>query len=424
MAAAFFIILVTIAALPALAVATSDIVKDALLVLSGFLLASVALGASSSLKSGLPRIAPLLPCIVFPCAWMIFQSIPLPLVPLANPIWSTASDALIGGTSGHISVAPALTIWSLLNYLSMLALTISVAIVAGDRRRAAIVLSALTIATMTLCAGFLISETWPLTVFSLPKPAMLAMSSYTMILVISFAKLINERTSSRTQKAPISAVTPYGFCILGAVLAGWAMAQGPLANRATLGIASASLLLMLLARRLNVRPSLALLFVSALVGGASTMMLLHFQRSPGLAGWAVDAPQQSIVIVTRMLATTPPFGSGVGAFESLSQVYSELSTVPTGPVSTTSTIVIEWGPWAAAIVTFLVILLFGSLTLAAMKRGRDASYSAAAATLLMEASLQSFLDPSLLAPVVQVALAIALGLGLAQHIGRSDLQSN
>lgn len=407
----------------------AGLAKGAIAAASGLLLTLVALGPTSTLQLGQRLLAPLAAGILFTCAWLVFQIVPLPFESLANSIWPLASEALTIKAAGHISIDPVRTAFDLVYYFALLALVTSVAIVTTDRHRAKIVLFGLVVVASVCSLAALLHRYWPFSATahqppaSPPPPTVLTMSACGILFAVAIAKLIREQgANSRSNLVIGSPVVGYGLCLLIALVASFAMMQGPVANAAIAAIAVSFLLLLLVARRLKIRPWPAACLATAFIACASFIALSKFQKGTGLTGWIVDSNQQSTAILTQLLAATPALGNGAGSFDRLIQLYSAFDSPKALPVSSAVVIMTEWGPWAFWIVVAWMVQLIGLLTFAAMSRGRDASLPAVAAAVVIAAGLQSFLDEALLSPVTHVPIAIVVGLGLGQRIGTRDLQ--
>ncbi len=86
-----------------------------------------------------------------PALWMALQAVPMPIGKLGNPIWATASATLNEPLAEKITVDTTATMFSLVQYCTVLAAALIAAVIALDRYRAArllhILLSIATIVT-------------------------------------------------------------------------------------------------------------------------------------------------------------------------------------------------------------------------------------------------------------------------------------
>ena len=90
------------------------------------------------------------------------------------------------------------------------------------------------------------------------------------------------------------------------------------------------------------------------------------------------------------------------------------------PPSTVVGIVVEWGRPAFLILVISAIQLFAFTFLGALRRGRDSFLPAAAAACVAIVLFEAFCDPSLMRPAVQIIIAVIVGLGVSQSVGRTS----
>ena len=121
----------------------------------------------------------------------------------------------------------------------------------------------------------------------------------------------------------------------------------------------------------------------------------------------------------RAVSNLPWLGNGVGTFKSLTQIYQDFESAPIlGPPSTGVAVASEWGQPGLVALAGLTILLIVALLLGAVRRGRDSFFPSAAAAGVLVAGGEAFCDSSLLNLTVQIILAILIGLGVSQSVGR------
>jgi hypothetical protein len=101
--------------------------------------------------------------------------------------------------------------------------------------------------------------------------------------------------------------------------------------------------------------------------------------------------------------------------------YQDFGSAPAlGPPSTAISIAIEWGKPALFILAAFAIQLFVFVFRGAVRRGRDAFFASAAAGAVLVALGEAFCDSSLLNTSVQIVVAVMVGLGLSQSVGRTS----
>lgn len=417
--------MVALAALPGLAVLPLDTAADTTLFAGTLSLAAICFGPGSSLKAGTQILRPARLALLFPCAWMLLQVLPISFSAVANPIWSIAAEGLQQRPSGHVSIEPVRTFWIFVYYIGLLSFVIASATIARDRRKAEAILYMLLAVTTVMSLETMLSDKLHLAwlVPAAAAPAFVAIASCAVIFAIAYAKLTSERAAgSRSSPPRLQVFSRYVMCIMAVTIAGTALIKSaPAASIVAIGIGVATMLLVLLARRFNIRAWPALSLIALFVAGACVMSLLHFHTGAGLTGFAVHWGGPSTRAIDQMVAATPTLGHGAGTFHSLSVVYQEFGNAPIAPLSSATLFTIEWGLVALILVVVLSAQLFVSLLLGAMRRGRDSSFAVATASLLMIAILQAFFDNALINPVFQIVLAVSAGLGLAQRIGRDEV---
>jgi hypothetical protein len=127
-------------------------------------------------------------------------------------------------------------------------------------------------------------------------------------------------------------------------------------------------------------------------------------------------------ITQRMLADAPWFGSGVGSFQILANVYREPSDqMPIVSAATAAAkIAAELGPPAVWLIMATILLATAILFRGALRRGRDSFYPALGASCLTAMMIRGFADASILVQPISIVAAVTAGLALAQTKGRTD----
>lgn len=146
--------------------------------------------------------------------------------------------------------------------------------------------------------------------------------------------------------------------------------------------------------------------------------------SPDIAlRFAVDTAAPHLEVAQRILSDIGWLGSGAGTFADadIAPLYgdaSEQAYLSSAPTSVAALIVSFGRPltWLilAAAVSVIVRLVYGALG-----RGRDSFFTAAAASCLVVAVIEAFVDASLLQSTSLILIATVLGLGVAQSISRT-----
>lgn len=430
MSIAFRLLTLLLAALPVLAILHDSFARDAVGIIAAILLALAAMTSPSEITPTAQLLKRLALAMLFPIVWMILQIAPLPVTSLTNPIWSSAAVALNDPSlPARVSLDPGSTLRGLIVYLNMLALMVATLIITRDRRRAETTLLVLSVMMTFMATEVLLGQLAGLQGI-VPASETAAAATYTA--ASGFGILLNaatvlmateRRRSGGTQR---SAALPFrivlglsGIAICGAAL--WSLAQSRVSVAVAFGFAA--MLFISTARRLGVRPwiSVIVFLFFAMMIAALSMPQLQTDASAGIAGFAASASAGSVMLARRALSATPWLGNGVGTFQFFAGIYQDFGTPPiVVPPSTAVAIATEWGQPALLLLSGFALQLFAFTFRGAVRRGRDSFFSSAAAACVLLAFGEAFFDPSLWNVVVQAIVAIIVGLGLSQSIGRTS----
>jgi hypothetical protein len=102
-------------------------------------------------------------------------------------------------------------------------------------------------------------------------------------------------------------------------------------------------------------------------------------------------------------------------------IYGTVADIASGATAPTAAAAgaIELGRPMWVLLVVIAIAIAGALLGAALRRGRDWCYPGAAASCIIALVLESFVDLTLFATAIMVITSAAIGLGLAQSVGRS-----
>jgi len=357
------------------------------------------------------------------------QVFPLPVMSLVNPIWTTAATALNEPSlAGHISIDPGATLRALLWYLAILLLVISTFLIAQDRRRAEMLLWALTAVTTFVAGANLISQSGMLTAV-LPPPSQNTTSFFAGTAV--FATLVNAATiimalERRLKRSNRDSPVAFSLLQLSLGTAGLAISLSSAASldqRALLGMIVLGFLIIMLvvgARRLEFRAWPSAILAAILTLMVSAAMIARSGRPFELLSLVTSSAPEALAIAQRALSDSSSVGSGVGTFNHIVRIYQNYGTDgEIGAPSAAALVAIEWGRVALPVLIIFAVQLFLLLFRGALRRGRDSFFSSTAAASVLAALSGSFLGASLLSPAVQIILAGLVGLGLSQTVGRT-----
>jgi hypothetical protein len=433
---AFRLLTILLAATPVLAFSDSASGQDAFAIVTAVILVAAAMAPPSDITATIQLLKGLSLAILFPILFTVFQLAPTPFASLANPIWPTAAAALNEPSLwGHVSLDPGNTLRDLMLYLAVLSLVIATVIITRDRQRAQTTLFILCAMTGLMSAEALLGQ---LSLFAGIFPvggiaAATFVAASTMGTLINAAAVVMAVERHLSQREPeISYSSPLllklflGFAGV-AICLGATMSLAPANVTIAMAFGLAIILLVVVARRFADYPwSMGVLFlILAAIGIGIVAQRFQNNFSDGVLGFAASASPESLALARRALADSGWLGSGVGTFSSLIRVYQDFGAAPIlDPPSTVIGIAVEWGRPALLVLAASAIQLFAFTFRGALRRGRDSLFPAAAAACTAVALFEAFCDPSLMHPPVQIIIAVIVGLGVSQSVGRtSGLQS-
>jgi hypothetical protein len=315
-------------------------------------------------------------------------------------------------------------------YLTMLALMVSATIVARDRRRAETLLLVLSTVTTFMSAEVLAVR---LDMFAgmipsagsaaAPFVAMSALAAIAngAIIIMVFERFLSRSDSADTFSTPLRIRLALGLCGLAVALAA-IKSLAPGGVQAATAIGSVAMLFVVIVRRLAFRSWLAVVLFVTLAGIAAAIIVPRLHPVSGaIEGFAASSTAESLALAKRAIADTPWLGNGVGTYRLLVPTYQDFGSAPAlGPPSTAISIAIEWGKPALFILAAFAIQLFVFVFRGAVRRGRDAFFASAAAGAVLVTLGEAFCDSSLLNTTVQIVVAVMVGLGLSQSVGRAS----
>ncbi|PNG27339.1 hypothetical protein [Methylocella silvestris] len=359
---------------------------------------------------------------LIPALWILLQMAPAPAT-LAHPVWASVKAGFPTPIWGSISVDIGATALALVRYLSLVGALLLTTALTINRDRAEVTLTAVTAAATLISLAFIVMEAVGTEGADLREEAQ-SFACLGVILAAACACLVYERHETRRAKLGFSNAK-FIYPMAAALIAFFICAAAiVLARSGSLIFAAACGLVMFVAvfsvRRLNLGRWGAgaigitgAVIVMALVSGAAGS-----NSDPRLAFVKKDA--STIELTQRILADTPFFGDGAGAFDSILPIYQfgDAEGQERRAVTAAAKVSIEMGRvilWGAVIAALLVAVDF---IRAAGKRGRDSFYSAAAASCLVSLVILAFVNVSLFGPGLPLLAAIIVGLGLAQSQGR------
>jgi hypothetical protein len=426
---AFRFLSILLAAIPVFALTDDWLVQD-VSALGAAVLLLFAIGASQDeLKITVRLLRQVMLPILFPLVWMILQIAPLNL--FANSIWPTASIALNEPLTGHISVDPSATIRALFHYLTMASLMVATMIFTRDRERAETTLFVMCAVTAFMSVEVLLSQFHPFAGI-VPAPANPGAATFVASSALGAAanaaaavRIIERRLSRREEAHALSPI--FAFCLSLAGLAcclGAILAAGRTDILILAGFGVGVILLVGASRLVALRPGALGLLLAIFALAVLGTIALRFENDPALIPilrFAAGASTDALSVTQRALSDLRWVGSGVGTFDTLVPIYREFGSRPVvEPASTIAKIAIEWGRAGSIVLVLIGVQLFVVMFRGALRRGRDWFFPAAASASILVLFCEAFCDTSLTHPSSQIMIAVIIGLGLSQTMGRTS----
>lgn len=370
-------------------------------------------------------------------AVILLQLAPMPVDTWRHPIWLSAEAALGGPVWGSITISPGDTVIALFRFLTFCGLLTAATAVSIDRRRAEILLFILLAVSTGLAlvlavhnsGGFVflgeIGSTGPRAAIALASSIATVLALTTLVYAVERFETRHGRTDFG-QLGHVAALTAAIVCfVVAAATVTMFMAKAQwLAMLMGLG----TMLLIIGFRRAGVSAKFGFLIPLATLGIAVVIGLqAHGNGSPDIAlRFAADTTGPHLETAQRILSDIGWLGSGAGTFADIAPLYGQASAgqvsqqaeLLSAPTTIAASIIgfgrpLTWAILAGAVLG-IVRLVYGALG-----RGRDSFFTAAAASCLVAALVEAFIDTSLLHSAGLILVSSVLGLGVAQSASRT-----
>jgi hypothetical protein len=360
-----------------------------------------------------------------PALWMVIQLLPIRY--LANPIWVSAEAALGSSRHGSITIDVGATVMALGFYLSLIAISLSSAAIAVDRRRAGPLLSALNGAT-ALTAVLLVLRQLLVSLDEVPFDQGAAIACVCIGVIVAVAGLIKTIERERTRTTETQIASPWHVAILACYAAAFAISAVALIIAAqyaawiAVAYSLAAILGVVVIRRFDLG-ALGIAALASLPIGLGVLLISHQPnlQSDGPA-FAFTSPSSPALISAsqRILADTPWPGVGASAFAVISPIYRNIDDPPMpNPPNAVTGLLVELGRPMTVMIGIVICIAIVVLFRASLRRGRDSFYPAAGAACLLGLLLLSFVNDGILATSPAVLMASVIGLAFGQSKSRT-----
>ena len=365
-----------------------------------------------------------------PLTWMLIQLLPIPLHGLSRSIWESAASALNTPLLASISIDPGLTLIALCRFVSMLAIAFVAAAVSIDRQRAEKLLLMLASIAAVISLALLVNQ---LGGFDLLEETDAGRAHATVVtagiigivLFVASAIMIIERYEMRRhdhESLPplliLSSIVIAGLLVCSLTLVAGDASYAIFA--AACGVAT--VVIIYFVRRIGFGPGAGLAIGCVAIVAVAAII---WTKGHPIAGdislrYMTGAKADVVSLDSRIIDEVGLGGSGAGTFEAISLIYGTPAPLEVFRPSTfAAQIAIELGRPALWIIVGLACALIVMCAQATFTRGRDFFYPLAGAGVTVAMILNSFNNSGLTNPAISLIVAVALGLGLAQRIGRT-----
>jgi hypothetical protein len=428
---AYFGLLALVAVTPVLLFFDNLIVAGAIQLYAAIGMAIVALGirpgeAQHFFK--LIRVPAALAAI--PLIWMLIQLLPLPIGGLSGSIWQSATSALDTPLSSSVSIDPGLTLIALCRLASLAAVAFVSAAVSIERQRAETLLLVLATAAAVMSLALLASQVGRFNLLNesgvgAATGIIMTAGIIGIILFIAGAITVIERYEIRrhTHGFLSEFLLPISIPIAGLIVCCLTLVAGD-TSYAIFAVACgvATVIIIYLVRRIGFGPRAGL--IVGLLAIAAGIAIIWTNGHP-IAGditsrYMIAASTEVVARDTRMVDAVGLGGSGAGTFGALSILYgAQQPPNAVAPSTFAAKIAVELGRPALWFIVGLACALGVLCARGAFNRGRDFFYPLTAAGVTVTMVLSSFSDTGLTNLAISLLVAMTLGLGLGQTVGRS-----
>jgi hypothetical protein len=363
-----------------------------------------------------------------PLLWMLMQLLPIAFGGLSRSIWDSAATALQTPLLASITVDPGLTLIAVSRLATIAGIAFIASVVSIDRERARKLLLLLASAAVAISLVLLASQ---LGAFSSQdetsadgtNATMMTASIAGIVLFTACVTMAIERYERHQEPRPFSSqlLIPLGVPIVGLLVCSSTFIVGHTSHAifaAACGLATVAIVYFV--RRLGFGPRAGLAIGCLAIIAASAIVWAKANPTAGDVSlrYVADASADVVTLDNRIFAAVGLTGSGAGTYPGVSTIYGAEGSLER-PATFAAQIGIELGRPALWIIVGFACTLVFMLARSAFNRGRDYFYPLAGAGVTVAMVLDCFTNATLANPAISLLVAVTLGLGFGQSVGRN-----
>jgi hypothetical protein len=363
-----------------------------------------------------------------PLLWMAIQLLPIAFGGLSRSIWESAVSGLQTPLLASITVDPGLTLIAVSRLATIAGIAFIASVISIDRQRARNLLILLASAAAVISLVLLASQLGGFNSQdeSSANGANATMMTAGIIGIILFAACvimaIERYERHQEPRAFLSQpLMPLGVTIVGLVVCSSTLIAGHTSHAifaAACGLATVAIVYFV--RRLGFGPRAGLAIGCLAIVAASAIVWTKGNPTTGDVSlrYVADASGDVVTLDNRIFAAVGPTGSGAGTYPAVSTIYGAEGSLDR-PATFAAQIGIELGRPALWIIVGFACTLIFMLARSAFNRGRDYLYPLAGAGVTVAMVLDCFTNATLTNPAISLLVAVTLGLGFGQSVGRN-----
>jgi hypothetical protein len=429
---AYFGLLVLVAATPVLLFLDNLVVEGAIQLYAAVSMLIIAVGmrpgeARHFFK--LVRVPAALAAI--PLLWMLMQLLPIGFGGLSRSIWESAANALeMPRLWASITIDPGLTLIAASRFATMAGIAFVATVVSIDRERAKILLLLLAGAAAVMSLVLLASQLGGFNSHNETSAngtnATMMMAGIVGIVLFAACVIMAIERYERQQEPPRTFLSqpliPLGVTIAGLIVCSSTLIAGHTSHAifaAACGLVTVAIVYFV--RRLGFGPRAGLAIGCLAIFAASVIIWTKGNPTSGDISlrYMADSNGDAVTLHNRILDAVGLTGSGAGTFPAVSTIYGADRSLGVRPDTFAAQVAIELGRPALWFIVGLACTLIVIFARSAFNRGRDYFYPLAGAGVTVAMVLDCFTSATLTNPAISLLVAVTLGLGFGQSVGRN-----